>query len=85
MLLSISLQNINCKDNIRYGQKSDTSILFNLKKQKILPCYRDRWPMAETEAPFTIARRRSLNGDIRLHRKWVGLSYCKEQSYHLPL
>lgn len=85
MLLSISLQNINCKDNIRYGQKSDTSILFNLKKQKILPCDRDRWPMAETEAPFTKAWRCSLNGDIRLHRKWVGFSYCKEQSCHFPL
>ena len=65
MLLSISLQNINCKDNIRYGQKSDTSILFNLKKQNFLPCDRDRCRNAETFGTVVLC----LNGDIRKHRK----------------
>ena len=34
MFLSISLQNFNCKDNIRHAQKSSTPILFNLIKAK---------------------------------------------------
>lgn len=56
-IYNVHFAGFRCKDNIKVEQKSSTPILFNLKKANFLPCDRNRCHMAETAAPFTIARR----------------------------
>ena len=57
MFLSISLRNPFAKIISMLSKNQAHQSYLILNRQKFLPCDRDRCRKAETEAPFTIARR----------------------------